>query len=325
MTRKKTTLADVSVLRRQAEAQLNATKRKHLDIPTSPDDMQRIIHELAVYQIELEMQQDELLQTRVELEESLDCYTELYDFAPLGYLTLDREGMIRKVNLSGSKLLGVDRSHLMGDRLGRFVVAEDLPVYNTMMGRVFSSKDHASCEVILQRLGASFSVDPFVSGNTEASHSRTVRIDAVVSNDGLECRAVVSDISMQKEVERENKKLMARLIQARRAESIGTPGDSALPDFNHQLLDKVIHARIRFSALSYLYLVGQACFVEIKKQVRTTDGNLSVHMRMLEFAEYISCDKDMQEGKPQSMYRLTPKGQDALTSYKECLTIFLFN
>ncbi len=92
MTRKRTPLADLTVLRRQAEAQLNATKKKHLDFSPSPDEMQRIIHELAVYQIELEMQQDELLQTRMELEESLDCYTELYDFAPLGYLTIDQRG-----------------------------------------------------------------------------------------------------------------------------------------------------------------------------------------------------------------------------------------
>ncbi len=323
MTRKRTPLADLSVLRRQAEVQLNTKKRKPLDPPTSADEMQRVIHELAVYQIELEMQQDELLQTRVELEESLDCYTELYDFAPLGYLTIDREGVIRKVNLSGSKLFGVDRSHLIGDRLGAFILAEYLPGYNAMLERVFSSKEHASCEVILKHDGASCPVDPFVSTNTAVLHSRTVRIDAVVSNDGQECRAVVSDISMQKQIERENKKLMARLIQARRTESIGHPGGGAPDNFNHQLLDKVIHSRIRFAALSYLYVIEQACFVDIKKQVRTTDGNLSVHMRMLESAEYISCDKDLQSRKPQTIYRITPKGHDAFLRYKESLLTFL--
>ena len=61
MTRKRKPLADLSVLRGQAEAQLNKRQQKHPDVLASPDDMQRIIHELAVYQIELEMQQDELL------------------------------------------------------------------------------------------------------------------------------------------------------------------------------------------------------------------------------------------------------------------------
>ena len=90
MTKKRTSSADFALLRQQAEEHLNATPQKNHAFSTSPADMQRIIHELAVYQIELEMQQDELLQARAELEESLDCYTELYDFAPLGYLTLDR-------------------------------------------------------------------------------------------------------------------------------------------------------------------------------------------------------------------------------------------
>ncbi len=141
----------------------------------------------------------------------------------------------------------------MGDRLGRFIAAEDLPVFNAMLERVFSTRDHGSCEVILLSDGTFSSADPFVSRNTEVLHRRTVRIDATVSNDGQECRAVLSDISMQKQVEREHKALMASLIQARRKESIDRPDASgAHPDFNHQLLDKVIHSRIRFAALSYL-------------------------------------------------------------------------
>jgi PAS domain-containing protein len=318
MTRQRQHLADLTILRRLAEAQLSATKKHHPDISTSPEEMQRIIHELAVYQIELEMQQDELLQTRMELEESLDCYTELYDFAPLAYLTLDREGRITKVNLSGSKLLGVDRSHLKGDRFGRFIATEDLPLFNALLERVFRTRDHASCEVMLQRAETASSADPFVSSNAEVAVSLAVRIDATLSNDGEECRAVVSDISMQKQLERDHKSLLAG-----RKKSIPHPVGGAVPSFNHQLLDKVIHSRIRFAAFSYLDTVGQACFVEIKKQVRTTDGNLSVHMRMLELAEYVTCDKDVQSRKPQTIYRITPKGHEAFIKYKESLVTFL--
>ena len=326
MTKKRTASAYFALLRQQAEEHLNVTPQNHLTVSSSPADMQRIIHELAVYQIELEMQQDELLQARAELEESLDCYTQLYDFAPLGYLTLDREGTIRKANLAGSKLLGVNRSRLKGDRLGRFIAVESLAAYNTMLERVFSTREHGSCEAMLQRDGASSSsADPFVSSNGAVLYSHTVRIDAVISNDGQEYQVVLSDISMQKQVERENKALHARLIQARKAESIGKPNGSALRSFNHQLLDKVIHARIRFAALSYLYAVGQASFVEIKKQIKTTDGNISVHLRMLEAAEYISCNKDVKERKIQTNYRITEKGHDALLSYKACISAFLGN
>jgi PAS domain S-box-containing protein len=313
----RTTMDNLTMLRHRAEEQLKVKKKPSIDYLASPDDMQRIIHELAVYQIELEMQQDELLQTRAELEESLDCYTELYDFAPLGYLTLDLDGTITKVNLSGSKLLGVDRSHLMGGRLGGFIAREDLPVFNALLERVFSTRDHGSCEVKLPSAATS------VSGKAMVLPNHTVRIDVVVSNDSTEYRVIISDISMQKKVEQENKLLMSRLIEARRNDSIVGVGHAPSSDFNHQLLDKVIHSRIRFAALSYLYSVDQACFVDIKKKVRTTDGNLSVHMRMLESAEYIICDKDVQSRKPQTIYRITPKGHEAFIKYKTSLNSFI--
>jgi len=323
MTKRKTPSADVAALRNQAEEHLNKAPEKYPAFSTSPDEMQRIIHELAVYQIELEMQQDELLQARAELEESLDLYTELYDFAPLGYLMIDREGVIRKANLAGSKLLGVNRSRLKGDRLGRFIATESLAAFNTMLERVFSTREYGSCEAILQRDGASSSSDPFVSSNGDVLRSHTMRIDAVISNDGQEFQVVLTDISMQKQIERENKVLLAQLIQTRRTDAIDKPDQSAPLNFNHQLLDKVIHGRIRFAALSYLYAIEQASFVDIKKQIQTTDGNLSVHLRMLESAKYISCDKNIQAGKPQSIYGITQKGHDAFISYKTCLTLFL--
>jgi len=86
--------------------------------------------------------------------------------------------------------------------------------------------------------------------------------------------------------------------------------------YDHQLLDKVIHARIRFAALAYLYAVNQASFVEIRDQIRATDGNLSVHMRKLESAGYISCDKEFQSRKPQTNYSITSLGREALQQYR---------
>ena len=323
MTKKKTFSADYALLRHKAEEHLKVRQENNLAFSSSPEEMQRIIHELSVYQIELEMQQDELLQARAELEESLDCYTELYDFAPLGYLTLDRMGTIRQLNLTASKLLGINRSALKGDRFGRFIATEELPVFNALLLKVFSTRDHAFCEVLLQSDRASSSTADLVSSNADVLHNRTLRLDAVTSNDGQECQVVLLDISMQKQVERENKALLDRLIQARRKESVGESAGSDFHNFNHQLLDKVIHSRIRFAVLSFLFTVDQASFVEIKKQVVTTDGNLSVHTRMLESAGYISCDKNVKERKLQTIYRITEKGHDALKCYKERLRAFL--
>ena len=67
------------------------------------------------------MQNEELRQARDELETALEKYTDLYDFAPVGYFTLDRDGVIRAVNLTGAGLLGIERSRLLGRRFGLFV------------------------------------------------------------------------------------------------------------------------------------------------------------------------------------------------------------
>src|SRR6185369_1669210 len=93
-------------LRRHAEERLQA-KTAELRPPWTEEETRRLVHEFEVYRIELEMQNAELRQTRDELEAALEKYTELFDFAPLGYFTLDGEGEIRAVNLTGAGLLGV--------------------------------------------------------------------------------------------------------------------------------------------------------------------------------------------------------------------------
>ena len=69
----------------------------------------RLVHELQVHQIELEMQNKELAQSDAALEAALTRYTALYDFAPVGYFTPDKQGNILQVNLAGANLLGTDR------------------------------------------------------------------------------------------------------------------------------------------------------------------------------------------------------------------------
>lgn len=119
-TDKDRSLLTAAVLRRQAEEVLKA-KMPESGFPRPDDESHRLLHELQVHQIELEMQNAELRQARDELEMVLGKYTDLYDFAPVGYFTLDRNGAIRAVNLSGASLLGVERAKLLGQRFGQFV------------------------------------------------------------------------------------------------------------------------------------------------------------------------------------------------------------
>src|SRR5512135_1265379 len=107
-------------LRRRAEA----SRRKSpalLALPRTEADTQRLLHELEVHQIELEMQNAELQRARVEMETALVRYTELYDFAPVGYFSVDQQGVIQEVNLTGASMLGVARSGILHRRLQSFV------------------------------------------------------------------------------------------------------------------------------------------------------------------------------------------------------------
>ena len=106
-------------LRNRAEESLR--KRSSDPGKTPLDDPRKLIHELRVHQIELEMQNEELRNAQLELAQSRDRYFELYDFAPIGYFTLDERGLILSVNLAGADLLGSERASLMRKRFSQFV------------------------------------------------------------------------------------------------------------------------------------------------------------------------------------------------------------
>jgi PAS domain S-box-containing protein len=91
----------------------------------APADARKVIHELRVHQIELELQNEELRRTQESLEASRSRYFDLYDLAPVSYFTLSEEGTILEVNLSGSRLLDVARAALVGRSLNLFILPED--------------------------------------------------------------------------------------------------------------------------------------------------------------------------------------------------------
>ncbi|MDZ4344729.1 MAG: response regulator, partial [Candidatus Binatia bacterium] len=107
-------------------------------------------------------------------------YTNLYDFAPTGYLNLDREGAIRQVNLTGARLLGVERSRLMNRRFGLFVADDFRPAFNAFLEKVFASHTKECCEVTLLN---------------EGRRPLFVRLESVISEDGQECLVMVMDIT----------------------------------------------------------------------------------------------------------------------------------
>jgi PAS domain S-box-containing protein len=198
--------------RRCAEERLKERHRETAPARTEADT-QRLIHELQVHQIELEMQNDELQQARDVMEAAMEKYSDLYDFAPVGYLTLDREGTIHEANLAAATLLGIDRSRLVQRRFGLYLSAADRPANAAFLKKVFESKGRECCEVTLLKEGK-----PPVE----------VRIEAAVAASKRECRAVVEDITEQKRAEAD------RLI-LNKLESTGILAGGIAHDFNNLL------------------------------------------------------------------------------------------
>jgi PAS domain S-box-containing protein len=126
--------SDWSDLRRRAEAEL----REEAVTPEklSEGEATRLIHELQVHQVELEMQNEELRQNQILLEEARQKYVDLYDFAPSGYLTLDRLGRITEANLSATTILGVERRSLLGQYFWLLVAEADRRSFSLILENV---------------------------------------------------------------------------------------------------------------------------------------------------------------------------------------------
>jgi PAS domain S-box-containing protein len=154
MPKKTSTPDPVEGLRRRAEARLRLQQNGRRTKPPAAEtaaDTSRALHEMEVHQIELEMQNMELEKARNELEVVLEKYTDLYDFAPVGYFSLDEQGRILEVNLTGAALLRVERSRLTNRPLPDFIAPESRPVLLEFLGRVFSGTGKQVCEAALLR------------------------------------------------------------------------------------------------------------------------------------------------------------------------------
>ncbi len=139
-----------SGLRKRAEESLRRKVADREDISAlSPEEVQRLVHELRVHQIELEMQNDELRRAQLEAEESRDRYLDLYDYAPVGYLALDKNALILEANLSGAGLLGIERDSLIGKPLTNFVHKESQDTFYFHRNQVLQTGTRHVCEIKL--------------------------------------------------------------------------------------------------------------------------------------------------------------------------------
>jgi PAS domain S-box-containing protein len=119
----------------------------------SPSDMQKLIHELRVHQLELEMQNDKLRRIQAELDTAQARYFDFYDLAPLGYATVDELGLVLNTNLTTAAMLGLHRNQLTGQALSRFIELEDQSSYYLMLQNLFRTGSAQSCELRMCKHG----------------------------------------------------------------------------------------------------------------------------------------------------------------------------
>jgi PAS domain S-box-containing protein len=185
--------SEADELRRRAE---KALREKKTPPPRAGEDPQKLLHELQVHQIELEMQNEELRHARDQMEAALEKYTDLYDFAPVGYATLDGAGVIRSINLTGAGLLGMERSRLVGRHFGLLVTPESRSTLSAFLGQAMASQGKESFEV------------PLIGNGTEP---RIIRMETVACTLGQECWVAILDITERKRIEEEVRELHEKL------------------------------------------------------------------------------------------------------------------
>jgi len=178
-------------LRRKAEERLENLKLNS-NLNFQDYDILKLVHELQVHQIELEMQNDEITSAKENAEIIAEKYIELYNLAPLGYFTLTKEGQIIELNHFGSLMLNEQHKVLEKSNFRFFVVEDDKPIFNLFLENIFKNKVTETC-MISTSLDQNFIKHVLLTGN--------------VSKNKDHCLIAAIDISERISLEKESNEL----------------------------------------------------------------------------------------------------------------------
>ena len=223
MGEKQDTTQETSDLRKRAEAMLRQRGGYIADV--SPKEAREILQELHTHQIELELQNEELRMAQEELIASRNRYSDLYDFSPVGYVTIDDKGMIVEVNLTLAGMLGMDRSELIRSPLSAAVAKQDQETYYRHRRNLLDTREGKVCELRMQRSDSSLFWAQLESIAVDDSGDRCDHI-----------RLAVIDISERKNAEIQQIALERQVQQAQKLESMGILAGGIAHDFNNSLM-----------------------------------------------------------------------------------------
>jgi PAS domain S-box-containing protein len=219
-------------LYRQAASRLRKSRKSTRSLASQAEstvDPRKLLHELQVHQVELEMQNGELQEARDRMEGLLEKYTDLYDFAPVGYFSINELGMIVEANLTSATMLGVERAKLINQRLITFMAPPSRPVFSAFLEKAFTGIQSQTCETQLVKAGGG----AFWASFRAAS--------AVSLNEAQKwCRVAFLDISERMETEaalRESEKRYRTLFELVPVAAYSCEASGAIQNFNRRAVE----------------------------------------------------------------------------------------
>jgi two-component system cell cycle sensor histidine kinase/response regulator CckA len=188
-----------------------------------PRDVRSLIEELHLHQIELELQNEELRGAQEQIEAARQAFSDLYDFAPVGYFTVSDKGIVVRANLPGASMLGMERAELIGRPFSHFISKDFQDAYYFHSRQVSGTDDRLTCELILLRK----------EGSELYAELTTRRVPYSGAN--YELQTTVTDITERKLGEKQREDLQAQRHLARKYEAVAILAGGVAHQFNNAL------------------------------------------------------------------------------------------